>query len=504
MTVQAGRRQIAGGFVGRGSVARESLSPRTRARSLSAFVPRTTPARLRAGLIAIMLLGCCLAAALSAVATGVQANLQSMGQQTDPEVNAATGLYLSLTDMDSQVANALLIGGGDTALASDRAQDLALYSSDRTTADADLQRAALTAAGSPAAQQELRSVLDGAGRYEALVADALLADQERRQAGPAPAAVLVYYRQATDLMQTRILPEVAALTVRNESGLNSAYVAAESGAGTGLAVAAGLGLTLIAALAAFQVYLTLRFRRRVSPPLVAATLLAIVAAGFAWGTFGAERSHLRVARYSAFDSIIALSSARALSYNANADESRYLVDPARGAEYQREFLAESQDLASVGTATIASYHTALDGDVAAYQAVNGGKVVFGGAMGAEFRNFTFPGERQAAVRALLAWQAYENDDHTMRTLAGRGMTAAVTYDSGTRPDQSDGSFNQFAAALSAVIAVNQRAFASAVAAGEREAGRDSLQSVLPVMVLALAGLAYLGVRPRLAEYRVRG
>jgi hypothetical protein len=43
----------------------------------------------------------------------------------------------------------------------------------------------------------------------------------------------------------------------------------------------------------------------------------------------AETAHLKVAKQDAFDSILALTQARAVSYDANADESRYLVDPAR-------------------------------------------------------------------------------------------------------------------------------------------------------------------------------
>ena len=81
--------------------------------------------------------------------------------------------------MDAQVANVLLVGG-DAASSADRAQDLAIYGSDRATADADLTQALATEAGNAAAQRELRSVLDGVGQYEALAADALLTDQQAR------------------------------------------------------------------------------------------------------------------------------------------------------------------------------------------------------------------------------------------------------------------------------------------------------------------------------------
>jgi hypothetical protein len=42
-----------------------------------------------------------------------------------------------------------------------------------------------------------------------------------------------------------------------------------------------------------------------------------------------------VAENDAFDSVLALSQMRAVSYDANADESRYLVDPARAGQYRQ-------------------------------------------------------------------------------------------------------------------------------------------------------------------------
>lgn len=502
MTVQADRQQIAGGFVGGGSDTRDHVVHFPQAvRVLSALVPRTTPARVRSGLIAVILLAACLATALPVVASGVDGAFQAMGQRTEPEVTAATGLYLSLTDMDSQLSNVLLVGG-DKTLGPDRAADLATWASDRAAADSDLQQAAVTAAGSPAAQRELRAVLNGVGQYEALTADAILADQQASpSAGPAPTAVLAYYRQATDLMKNSILPQVSALISTNSSELNAAYETGLSRAGAGIGVSVGLGLALAAALVAFQGYLAARFRRRINPPLVAATLLVLAVTGFAWSTFASEQSSLRTARFSSFSSIIALSQSRAVGYDANADESRYLVFPARHDQYQQDFLKDAQAMASVGNTTLAGYPAALNRDVAVYRF--GGRVLFGGFLGTEFRNFTFPGERQAGLRALLTWQAYVDDDHHLRTLAGGGMARAVAYDSGTAPDESDGSFNRFASALTAVIAVDQRGFATAVADGEGSAGQSWDLIVVLALTLGLAGLAYLGVRPRLAEYRTR-
>jgi hypothetical protein len=477
---------------------------------MSRFFPRlrTTTARLRAAVVAIVLLTVCLAAAIAVVLSGVSGDFHTIGQRDAPEVNAATGLYFSLNDMDAQVANVLLVGD-DTALASDKSQDLAIYASDRANADADLQQAAVTAADSPAAQRELRMVLNDVGQYEALAADALLADQPtpgspasaitgNAAAGKAPTVAVDYYQQATDLMSKSILPTVSSLTGVNAADLDSSYDAGHSTTLIGIILTILFGLLLLAALIVLQVHLAKRFRRMVNPALAVATLIAIGLTATATVRLNDENGHLTVARFEAFNSIIALTQARAVSYDANADESRYLVDPGRAAQYQQHFLTQSLQLANVGNVGIFSYDAALAADIRAYQK-NNSNVEFGGDLGAEFRNITFPGERAAAVRTLLAYQVYELDDRKLRKMAKTNLAAAVAYDIGTAADQSDGAFNAYSAALSSVITINENAFTTAVAAGQ---GSPLVDDVLPLAAaVLLIILALAGVRPRLAEYK---
>ena len=139
----------------------------------------TTPGRVRAGAVAIGVAACGLGLVIAVVFGSLSSGIRSIGSRDAPEVDASTGLYFSLNDMDAQVANVLLVGS-DRALAAGRAQDLAIYQQDRKTADRDLQQAAVVAAGDASAQRALRSVLDGLGGYEALAADAILTDQQAR------------------------------------------------------------------------------------------------------------------------------------------------------------------------------------------------------------------------------------------------------------------------------------------------------------------------------------
>ena len=463
---------------------------------------RSTPARVITGVVGAAVLVGCLATVTAGCAGQLAGDVQSIGQQDAPRVDAATGLYFSLNDMDAQVANVLLVGG-DKALAADRAQDLARYAGDRSAADQDLQQATVSEAGNPAALSELRTVLDRLGQYQGLAADALLAGQQdggaATTAGQAAAAAVSYFRQATDLMSSGILPAVNSITTVSANELDASYHAGHDTAATGTLAVTGAGTLLVAALVALQVLLAVRFRRVLNPAVAAATVAAVAFTAMAAARLDSASGALTVAKRDAFDSILALTQARAVGYDANADESRYLVDPGRAAQYQQAFLTKSQELAEVGPVAISGYDAALAADITAYQR-GSSDIRFGGYLGAEFRNITFPGERAAAAATLLAYQRYQRDDRTLRALAATSRPAAVAYDTGSAPSQSDGAFNSYDAALSSVIAINQRAFTAALGSGSAAVSGWNAGFPAGAAVVVL-GLALAGVRPRLAEYR---
>ncbi len=461
---------------------------------------RTTPGRLRAGAALVLLVACGLGVLVAIIFGGVNAGFTAIGGTDAPLVEQSTGLYFSVNDMDAQVANVLLAGTStNPVLTADRAQDLSIYSADRQRAEQDLQRVAVTSAGDPAAQHAVATMLDALGRYEALAAEAILTNQGGSdKPGRPSAATLSYYQQATDLMQNTVLPAAQSLTAANANSLGASYNQNHSSAQNGRLFVLLLGAALVAVLVVVQVFLATRYRRLINPGLVAATVLALglIVAGLV--QLGAQANQLYVAKVEAFNSIQALSQARAVSYDANANESRFLVDPGFAAQYQNDFLTQSQQLADVGNVGIFQYDAALAADISAYQADNA-DVRFGGYLGTEFRNITFPGERAAAVKALLAYQVYERDDRKLRAMAKVNLNSAIMFDVGTSPGQSDWAFNNWDSALTSVITINQDAFAAAV----RQGGDDGSgwNGLIPgLAVAAIAVLTIAGVRRRLAEY----
>jgi hypothetical protein len=310
---------------------------------------RTTPGRLRAGVALVVLLTCGLGLLTGMVSAALDSGFTSIGDHDAPLVEQSNALYYAVSDMDAQVGNVLLTGS-DPALAADQQQDLALYASDQQHAEQDLQQVAVTAAADPPAQRAVSSVLDALGRYEALAADAILVNQRGHDpAGRPSAATLSYFQQATDLMSTTVLPAAASLTTANASALDRSYDQARSTATSGQALVLVLGLAVAGALLGTQVFLAARFRRLLNPALAAATVLAVALAIAGAVQLGAQAGNLKVAKQDAFDSILALTQARAVSYDANADETRFLVDPGRAAAYQDAFLRKSQELVNVGT-----------------------------------------------------------------------------------------------------------------------------------------------------------
>jgi hypothetical protein len=460
----------------------------------------TTPERVRVLAAAAIGVTVALAAVTAVVFASVAGGLQVIGHQAAPEVAATTDLYFHLNDMDAQVANVLLVGD-QHGLGIDRQQALSIYAQDRARADQALQQAAGVAGTSPPAGRALRSVLNGLGSYEALAAQAIYIDgQNAGQPGRPPAAALTAYRQATDLMRTSILPAAQDLTSAYAASLNSTYQAKRSAAEDGTRGLLLLGAAGAAILIALQFYLTRRHRRLLNPALAAATLI-VAALAVAGGTsLAAQAGHLQVAKTDAFNSILALSQARAVSYDANADESRFLVDPTRAAQYQQAFLTKSQRLADVGPVGIFQYDAALARAIDAYHADHA-DVRFGGYLGAEFRNITFPGERAAAQRTLAAYQVYERDDRHIRALNAQGnLRAAIAFDTSYAPGNSNWAFERYDSALVSVININQGAFNQAIAAGQQGA-RGWTWLIPGVAAVVIIGAVLLGVGPRLAEYR---
>ncbi|WBP86219.1 hypothetical protein [Kitasatospora cathayae] len=449
------------------------------------------------GLCLVALLGA--GTATAAVLGGARDGTDVIGHQAAPQVVRSADLYFALNDMDAQAAN-LLLFGADPDYTALRKDTLDTYEQRRTQADTDLQRVTEAVAGDAAGQRAVQTVIGELGQYEALVARAqLLEEQAHAPVGRPSADALAAYHQATDLLRQRLLPAVDEVTKANAAVVERNYTDRRDALSGGWWTILVTGLLALAALGLLQRLLAVRFRRLVNVPLAATTLLTLAGLVTALTLTSRVDHQLVVAKSNSFDSVIALSRARAVAYDLNADESRYLTDPARAAAYEQSFLDKTQSFARIDGAALATYNDKLAALADKHRADHG-QVGFGGYLGEELRNITFPGEQEAAERVLAAFQQYQRDDRKIRELNVQGkLKEAVTFDTGTTAGQSNADFDVLSAALEDNQAINQRAFDGAVAATDDDL--DAATAGLGAAALAAAlALTAAGVRPRLREF----
>ncbi|MBW8799781.1 MAG: hypothetical protein JF597_41260 [Streptomyces sp.] len=460
----------------------------------------TVPARLRLLRAATVLLAVALGFLLLGAGLAAHGTWDDVAGRDAPRTTSAAGLDLALDDMDAQAANILLSAGNGGngekgVLATPHSKAVSLYGDARREIGHDLRTLAAAAQGNRADEKTVESITDDFAEYQELIGRALEND---RHAGGRPDA-LTDYRDATDLLRNSLLPDARKLVSSNDAAFDTRYVTARSALSVQLVAVVVLGLLLLVVLGVLQWYLARRFRRILNPGILAATACTLAAVLLGTQLLSASATHLKVARHDAFDSVVALSRVRAIAYDANADESRYLLDPQRRTRYAASFLAKSQQLYGIRGATLSTYDAGLAATWQAYRA-DPTDLRFTGEFRRELDNITFPGERAAAERTVDAYAVYERDDRKIRALLAAGRERqAVEFCMGWEAGTSNAHFGAWMAALDEVTDINRAHFDEEVTAG-----RGELTDRLPWscgMLLLATGLTGLGLRPRLAEFR---
>ncbi|TQJ52899.1 hypothetical protein FBY34_0610 [Streptomyces sp. SLBN-115] len=457
----------------------------------------TVPARLRFLRVATVSLAAALAALLLLAGLAAVGTWDAVAGRDAPRTTSAADLNLALNDMDAQAANLLLSNGdgGEGRLKTPYEKAVGIYGDARREISHDLRTLAVAAQGDRADERTVESLTDDFAAYQEAIGRAL--ENDGRTGGKTSA--LADYRTATDLLQHRLLPDARELVSSNDQAFNAQYAQARSTLSAQLTAVVAIGVLLLVALGVLQWYLARRFRRILNPALLAATAFALLAVVLGTQLLSASAEHLRGARRDAFDSVVALSRARAIAYDANADESRYLLDPQRRDRYADTFLAKSQELYGIQGATLSSYDSALAVTWQAYESDHD-DLRFTGEFRRELDNITFPGERAAAERTVEAYAVYQRDDRKIRALLAAGKEReAVEFCMGWGPSTSNAHFGAWMTELDKVTDINRRHFTDSVAAG-----RSTVGGLLPWIVgalLATVALTAVGLRPRLAEFR---
>jgi len=409
---------------------------------------------------------------------------QTIGRDSEPSVLYARQIGLSLADMHASVANAFLLGAGNDADAWNT------YQQERQTVADNLVNAAqnITYPGEKVQIQKLGENFVG---YQDLISQAVAARAQN------PSTSVGLFNQADDLVHNTLLPAANELARINNGALDQSYQAHRS-TGIIMAVVVALaGLSLLAALVATQFFLSGRTRRIFNPWLVTASWLTVALVAIVAGTLGAANEHLRGAKQDAYDSIYALTSARTVSYDANADESLWLVaqdDP----RYESSFMTKTRQISDpwLTDTSVQNLPRYVDGHQS---------VPFSGYLANELNNITFVGEREAALSAAIYWTKYLALDGQIRSQERSGDHAgAVALDIGTNEGQPNWAFNTYDQYVVHLIDINRNEFDKSIQqifsdlGGATSFGADTL---LPILSLLIASLVWFGLQPRIAEYR---
>ncbi|WP_240670363.1 hypothetical protein [Actinoplanes solisilvae] len=289
-----------------------------------------TPARLRLWLAATLLITAALLVSTSLVMARVQHQVRVIGDEAAPQAANAADLYFALSDLDAQVARLLLTTGRDE-LAGTRIDALGAYRERGRQVDAALQ-SALATGDSP---ELVLRLLNGVGDYRERVWQALTA-------GPAAPG---YYTQATNILHLDLLPAATSLREASEQRLSQAYEAERATQTAGVILAVVLGGALVILLIALQVWLARRFRRVLNPALITATTLTVLLLIPLVGVLVVQDRALAEARDRSLVPFLELSRVRAVSYDAAADTSRYLISDGLDL-YRQDFDRKAEALQS--------------------------------------------------------------------------------------------------------------------------------------------------------------
>jgi hypothetical protein len=408
--------------------------------------------------------------------------VQTIGRDTVPSIVAAEKIRTTLAAAHTQALDVFL-----ATTPQDRSRASADFHNSTEQANRSLVDASQNITYGDQERLPILATMNGLADYLQTLGAAFA--QPPEQAGTALA-------HADDLMRHTLLPATLALDDANFAHMDTAFRDGQQRAKAWLAALIGVSVVLVAALVRTQGLLTTVFRRRINAPMAAGTALLVACiAAFAVMALG-TLSDIRAAKQDAFDSIHALTKARAVADVANAAESGYLIDqghPDAQASQGLVFAQASDQLLKASLLDVDFHRLPLDARTA--RTLKGQ-----GFLADELANITFEGEEDAARATAAAWIDYLHIDARIRALEGASRHAeAVGLCNGLQPGQSDWAFDRFDKALERTLKINQDQFDAAIGRGFAHVAWLALLLV-PIFLAPALGAA-IGIRQRLAEFR---
>jgi hypothetical protein len=424
----------------------------------------TTPQLLKGGLVATWGVSLIF---LSTALAGVQAQrnaIKTVGLDAAPSIMNAQRIQDSLADMDANVADELLAKPGQNQEAVDD------YNKRREKLATLLVAVAENITYDNQERIPIQTIQAKLGDYIQLIQQA----RDFHARGD-EAAMRQAYRAAIEIMDNTLLPAADQLVEVNNTQLNSTYQQQRQLSLGYFILVTITGWFLLGTLVGLQFFLNYRMRRILNPGLLAASTIALFLSGYTLQCLNEASSELKVAKEDAFDSLYVLRKARSLAYRANADKSRYLLDPQIAEQHEQAFQQKVDQIAKVpaGTTLTAIANIA---DIAYPDWHRNPEVAgFQGFLADELANIIFgEPERAAATKTLHTFATYIAIDQQIRGLERRGQhESAIALCLGNNPNQSNWAFDQYRAAHQEVVNVNMAAFQKAIQNSFQQVGVDA-------------------------------
>lgn len=418
---------------------------------------------------------------ISIAGVGSQRNaLKTVGKDAAPSILTAQQLQDSFADMDASLANELLMKPGE-----DRQALLDFNKNQKKIADR------LVAAAKNITYPEEEKIVQG---LQLNLSDYLLKLQAARDAHKRGDAIgtLNIYQSAASLMDKNIIPQAEQLSRVNSQQLEEIYASQRTiNGGTGFFIAI-VGLVQIAILVIIQLFLYQRMRRMLNLPLLGATAIAIIFLGYTISSLMGATNNLKIAKEDAFNSLHALRQMRSLSYKANADESRYLLDRQNASLHEQSFKDKINKILTIPANLT---NEVVVSNVQRNQPTPGLKGLFAD----ELNNLTFTGEEHLAIETFKSFNDYLKIDAQIRQLASSGkIPEAIALCVGVKQGESNWAFDRYKNIHTQLMDLNKKEFDQNI-----ELGNDRLANFEIIAAVALGSVAILtlfGLRPRLAEY----
>jgi uncharacterized membrane protein YqjE len=413
-------------------------------------------------------------------ATSQRQAIKTVGKDAAPSILTAQQLQDSFADMDASLANELLLKPGENQ------QALLDFEKNRKKI-ADRLVAAAKNIVYPGEEAIVQSLQLNASAY-------LLKLQEARDAHKRSDAVgaLKIYQNAANLIDREIIPQAEKLSLINFQELEKAYAQQKFMNGGISLLIAVVGLVQIAILVIVQIFLYQRMRRIFNLPLLGATAIAIMFLAYTISSFVGATANLKVAKEDAFNSLLALRQMRALSYRANGDESRYLLDRQNAIVHERSF---NDKINKILTIPPNQSNDSIITNTTQKRSTPGIVGLFANAL----NNITFPGERELAIDTFKSFNDYLKIDQEIRQLAQRGKVAeAIALCIGTSQGQSNWAFDRYKNFQTDLINLNKREFEENIESGNTRL--TNFEVIASVALGSIAVLTLFGLRPRFMEY----